>query len=195
MGRHRADGKSIWVKLNQIERITGPFPLGYNETVSDALEKLLQDYENLKAGMEAGSRLETSLQSSVTSKLEPASPVTESVTESATKSVTYDWTQVPECPLRQEDRNLCIWKAPRKKAIIEEIEPEICKRCEFVLRLNEKIKQIELEAIEKRAQIERDRLERERLKAKEEEEKTRRKQMTQERGPPTVYFPDGEVWR
>jgi len=108
--------------------------------------------EMLKAGKEAGSRLETSLHSSISSKPEeePASPVTKSVTESVTKSVTYDWTQVPECPLRYEEGNICFYKKPGRKAIMEHVEPWMCQRCEHTLKINQKVAEIENEVTQQR---------------------------------------------
>ena len=169
------------------EEVAAAFPELSKSNFRAALEQWI---EKLKAGQAAAPPV---LSESGGQGSPPSPAVGGEAVSPESKTLKHDWTQVPECPLRQEDRNLCIWKAPRKKAIIEEIDPEICKRCEFVLKLNEKIKQIELEAIEKRAEIERDRLERERLKLQEEEEKRRREQLRGERGPTRVYLPDGTI--
>jgi len=122
-----------------VDRVRNKYPGGsFGEALDQFIQSLEKEVETLKAGQEAGLHLETSLQSSVTSKLEPASPAT------------YDWTHVPECPLRYEERNICYFKKPGRKAIIEQVEPWMCQRCQYTLKINEKVAEIENKAIQER---------------------------------------------
>jgi len=150
-------------------------------TFEKLLGRHLASLEVLKAGQEAGPRLETSLHSeNITSEEEPASPAT------------YDWSNLEFCPARNADDKLCMKDYPQKRY---PITPRGCEFCHQVAVLRDKLKGIDLEKERLRIEQAKAKIETEQAKVEAEKEKTRRKQMTYERGPSTVYFPDGEVWR
>jgi len=99
--------------------------------------------EMLKAGKEAASPILSESRGQESS----SSPAVGGEAASAT---TYDWTQVPECPLRYEEGNICFYKKPGRKAIMEHVEPWMCQRCEHTLKINQKVAEIENEVIQQR---------------------------------------------
>jgi len=178
--RWKAPVQKVSEKIRQ--KVEEAFP--HESSFERALEKLIDSQdktiEMLKAGKEAGSHLETSQESSVTFKLEPASPAT------------YDWTQVPECPLRYEEQNICFYKKPGRKAIIEHVEPWMCQRCDYTLKINQKVKEIEDKAINEGLRTS-DWLYRHQLDRAKEQEKDRPPETPHETPQEPCEFLDKEV--
>jgi len=167
-----------------VHRVRDKYPGGsFEDALDQFIQSLEKEIEMLKAGKEAGSRLETSQESGITSKLESASP--------ATESVTYDWSGLEFCPACNMEDRLCMKDYPQKRY---PITPRGCEFCHQVAVLRDKLKGIDLEKERLRAERAEKKVEAEHEKLEAEKEKTRRRQMSYERGPPTVYFPDGEVW-
>jgi len=172
------------ISLPTFDKIKTAFPkLSFGDALDQFIGSLEEEIETLKARKEAGSPVESSRESSVTSELESASP--------ATESVTYDWSGLEFCPARNMEDRLCMKDYPQKRY---PITPRGCEFCHQVAVLRDKLKGIDLEKERLRAERAEKKVEAEHEKLEAEKEKTRRRQMSYERGPPTVYFPDGEVW-
>jgi len=175
--------KRITQQINPelVDKVRNKYPGGsFGDALDQFIQSLEKEVEMLKAGKEAGAGLETSQESSVASELEPASPAT------------YDWSGLEFCPARNMEDKLCMKDYPQKRY---PIMPTGCEFCHQVALLRDKLKGIDLEKERLRAERAEKKVEAEHEKLEAEKEKTRRRQMSYERGPSSVYFPDGDVWK
>ena len=129
------------VSLDLVKKIKELYPgLAFGEGLENYIRSL---EEKPKAGVEASSPI-------LSESVDHGPPSSPAVGEEAASPATYDWTQVPECPLRYEEGNICFYKKPGRKAIMEHVEPWMCQRCEHTLKINQKVAEIENEVIQQR---------------------------------------------